>query len=208
VYRALDAAGPKGVSRLATVTTSLLVLACLPAVGTAIGGATTIVTTVLGMDFAKSAPVLAVGSITVAGWLCTVPIGYAILARRHDHRYLAAMVSAVVTSVPLIVLLGGMRGIGGVAVAMLVAEVVAAIVIAAGAARIGVRLRLVPVTVALAVAVTAGVVASVAAAAAPLGMVGVVAVGLLAETPFLVAVLLEIRGAKRLAVRGGAAVVD
>lgn len=208
VYRALDAAGSTGVSRLATSTTRLLVLACIPAVGAAIGGSTTIVTSVLGADFAQSAPVLAIGSLTVAVWLCMVPTGYAILARRHDHRYLAATISAVVISIPLIVRFSGTWGIRGVAVAMLIAEVVAAMVIAAGAARTGVRLAVVPVAVAVAVAVATGVAAGVAAASAPWGIVGVVAVALLAETPFLAAVALEIRGARRSVLRGRAAVAD
>jgi O-antigen/teichoic acid export membrane protein len=196
------------VSRLATLTTRLLVLACLPLVGAAIGGASTIVTTVLGADFTRSAPVLAVGSITVAGWVCMVPTGYAILARRHDQRYLAATVSAAVTSLPLIVMLGSVWGISGIAVAMLLAEVVAAVVIAAGAARSDVRLGLVPVAVAVAVAFAVAITAGVAAAAAPWGIVGVVAVGVLAESPFLGAVVLEIRRARHSVLGGGAAVVD
>ena len=207
VYRALHAAGPTGVSRLATMTTRLLVLACLPAVGAAIGGATTIVTTVLGADFARSAPVLAVGSMTVAGWVCMVPTGYAILARRHDHRYLAAVAAGVVTSVPLIVVVGGAWGIRGVAVAMLAAQVVAAVVIAVGAARAGVRVAMVP-TVTVAVAVAVAVVAGVAAAAAPWGIIGIVGVSVLAETPFLAALALEIRRARSSVLRGGAAIVD
>lgn len=203
VYRELDAAGPTRVSRLATTMTRLAVLACLPAVGAVIGGATTIVTTVLGADFAESAPVLAIGSMTVAGWVCMVPTGYAILARRHDHRYLAAVAAAVVTSVPLIVVLGGAWGIRGVAVAMLAAQVVAAIVIAAGAARIGVRLAVMPITVTVVVAVAVSAAAGVAAASAPWGIVGIVGVGVLAETPFLAALALEIRGARAAAGRGG-----
>jgi O-antigen/teichoic acid export membrane protein len=197
VYRALDAAEPASLSRLATTTTQLLVLASLPAVGATIGGASTILTTVLGPDFAKSAPVLAVGSITVAAWLCMVPIGYAIIARRHDHRYLAATLSAVVTSLPLILVLGGAGGIGGVAVAMLVAEVVAAIVITAGAARTGVRLPVVPIIVTVAVAVVVASVAGVAAAIAPFGIVGVVCVAVLAEAPFVASVALNVRRARR-----------
>jgi O-antigen/teichoic acid export membrane protein len=174
----------------------------------AIGGATTIVTAVLGADFARSAPVLAIGSVTVAGWLCMVPTGYTILARRHDLRYLAATVAAVLTSIPLVVVLSGALGIGGVAVALLIAEIIAAILIAAGAARIGVRLGLVPVTLAVAVGLVAAVVAGAVAASAPLGIVGVVCVALLAETPFLATVALEIRGARRSALGGGAAVVE
>lgn len=208
VYRALDAGEPMDVSRLATRTTRLLVLACIPAAGAVIGGATAIVTTVLGADFAPSAPVLAVGSVTVVGWVCMVPTAYVILARRHDHLYLAATISSVVASVPLVVLLGGAWGIGGVAVAMLVAQVIAGIVIAGGAARTGVRLAVVPVTSALVVAIVLAVAAGVAAASVPWGMAGVVCVATLAEMPFLTTVALEIRGTRRSVRRGELAVAD
>jgi O-antigen/teichoic acid export membrane protein len=197
VYRALDALGPTGASRLATSTTRLLVLACIPAAGVTIGGATTIVTTVLGQGFARSAPVLAFGSVTVAVWLCMVPTGYAVVARRHDRRYVVATISAVAVSLPLIVVLGGIWGIVGVGVAMLVAEVAAAIVITVAAARIGLHLSVRPISSAVAVGVVAGVAAGIAAAAVPWGIIGIVVVGALAEMPFLSAVVLEIRATRR-----------
>jgi O-antigen/teichoic acid export membrane protein len=208
VYRALDAMGPSRVSRLATTMTRLLLLACLPAVGAAIGAAPTIVNTVLGPDFAGSAPVLAIGSLTVAGWVCLVPTAYAILARRKDYRYLAGVAAAAATALPLIIALGGAWGIAGVAVSMLAAQVVATVVIAVGAARAGVRVTLAPVAVALVVGAAAAVVAGVAASAAPWGIVGVVGVGVLAEMPFLCALALEIRGARRSVLREAAAVVS
>jgi PST family polysaccharide transporter len=187
IFRAVDLEGPDGASALATTATRLLVLACVPAVGVVIGGASAIVTGIFGPGFAESAPVLAIGAVTVGIWLCTAPVGYAILARRQDNRYLAATAASVISSAPLILLLGPAYGIVGVAASMLIAIALTATILLIEASRSGLKVN--SISASAIVGGIGAVVGCAAAASAPWAMVGVILVGLFVEVPFAVALV-------------------
>ncbi len=181
VYRALDTTEPEGVSQLATATTRLLLLACLPAAGVVIGGATTIVSTVLGPDFANSAPVLAIGSLTVCAWVCSVPTAYALLARHRDGSFLAAAAAGTCISVTAISITAASLGLTAVAASMLAAQLATDMIILRSAWRLGVRLHGV-ISVAV-VGAAAGIAVGLVALAQPFGLIGVIACGVAAEVP-------------------------
>jgi O-antigen/teichoic acid export membrane protein len=191
IYRSLDAEGGDRLSALATNAIRLLILATVPAIGVGIGGANAIVAALFGPAFADSATILSIGAVGAGISLCLSPAGYAILARRHDRRYVAATVASAIVAVPLVVILALLtRDPWGVAVAMLLAEVASAVVLVVGSRRSGLAVG--NIRWALALGVLVGLAGLAIARSVPGGIAGVLVVGVLAEIPFGLAVAREL----------------
>ena len=191
IYRSLDVHGHEGSSALATNAMRLLLLACLPAIGVGIGGAQAIVDALFGREFAGSASILSIGALEAGLSLCISPVGYVILARRHDRRYTAATVVSAIVAVPLIVLLASStHDTRGVALAMLLAELASAVVLVIGARRSGLRLG--PLWDVLVIAALIGLGGGLVARSLPGGIAGIAFLGILVEIPFAVGLVREL----------------